>query len=180
MKDMRKTRKTGVKEQSPSSIIEENKESEAEKHIDEKCHEHKTSFDDDDIKDKCSTPKEAESIENCLTCTKCSYKCKKGTSLKKHIGTKHEDNKFIECKEVLSNFTVLLKHIAENTLMMTYKITILERRLLRTQSCSKRMRNKNKKKKNIKQTMHLYLKNQCWMSFSKTLKRQKRNDKGTI
>ena len=39
---------------------------------------------------------------------------------------------------------VLLKHIAEkNTLNVMYKITILERTLLRTKSCLNIMRNKN-------------------------------------
>ena len=70
---------TSVKEKGPSDIIKENKENETEKVINKNCCTPKTSFDDNDFKDKCSTPKEKEGNanksndkENLLPCTKCS------------------------------------------------------------------------------------------------------------
>ena len=63
--------------------VETNKEE-----LNENVFTNKVSFDRNDIKDKCSTPKKNEdkdksenSKEEMLSCSKCKYKCKKKTSL---------------------------------------------------------------------------------------------------
>ena len=48
-----------------------------------------------------------------LSCSKCKYKCKKKTSLEKHMITKHEAHQCKECQEKLPSFMKLLAHIAE-------------------------------------------------------------------
>ena len=79
------------------------------------------SFNPDDINHTSSTPKEKkgkaekdEFNEKMLLCTECKYKCKKETSLKKHIITKHEVHQCKECDEKLPTFMNLLKHVAKN------------------------------------------------------------------
>ena len=78
------------------------------------------SFNTNDIKDTCSTPKEekeedlkVQNKEGLLSCTLCKYTCKKETSIKKHMVTKHDEHQCKECKEKLPTFMELLKHIAK-------------------------------------------------------------------
>ena len=74
-------------------------------------------FDVNDIKEKCSTPKEknkkVSNEEALLSCKECTYKCKKINSLKKHITLKHEKHPCKECQESHPSVTELLKHIAK-------------------------------------------------------------------
>ena len=78
------------------------------------------SFDNEDIKKSTSTPKEKkeEVIEHSdkvglLSCESCKYTCKKETSLKKHMLTKHEEHQCKECQEKLPTFMDLLKHVTK-------------------------------------------------------------------
>ena len=49
-----------------------------------------------------------------LKCNKCSYKCKKETTLSKHMITTHQEHPCKECKEKLPTFMELLKHVAKH------------------------------------------------------------------
>ena len=78
-------------------------------------------FDDSDIELACSTPKESLdnvkdtcSKEDLISCDLCNYKCKKEKSLQKHIVTKCEEHQCMECKEKLSSFMDLLKHVLKH------------------------------------------------------------------
>ena len=64
-------------------------------------------------KDKKGKVKKSNNEEGLMTCKDCNYKCKKKTSLDKHITIKHEEHPCKECQEKLSSFTELLKHIAK-------------------------------------------------------------------
>ena len=98
------------------------KEEKTEKYIlDEDCLPNNVSFNSDDIKDKGSTPKvkkekakKVESIEESIPFTKCNYKCKKQSSLKKHMLTKHNDHECKECQKKFPSLIKLLKHVASN------------------------------------------------------------------
>ena len=75
------------------------------------------SFDHNDVKNSTSTPKkkkeivlESEAKEEFLSCNKCNYKCKKGTILRKHMITKHEEHPCKECDMKLKTFMDLLQH----------------------------------------------------------------------
>ena len=46
-------------------------------------------------------------------CDQCKYTCKKETSLKKHILTKHKEHQCKECQLKLPRFMNLLSHIAK-------------------------------------------------------------------
>ena len=78
------------------------------------------SFSHEEIKEKCSTPKEnkekvdkVKTKSDLLNCDECNYTCKKEKSLKNHKLTKHEHHKCKECNENLPNFMQLLKHVAK-------------------------------------------------------------------
>ena len=80
--------------------VQETEKEQAEMH--EKCFPNKVSFDNEDIKDTCSTPnqkkymeKEVLNLEELRKCDICKYTCKKETSIKKHMLTKHEKH---QCK----------------------------------------------------------------------------------
>ena len=97
------------------------KEEKTEKYIlDDDCLPNNISFNSDDIKDKGSTPKEkekakkVETIEESILCTKCNYKCKKQSSLKKHMLTKHNDHVCKECQEKFQSLIEILKHVASH------------------------------------------------------------------
>ena len=77
-------------------------------------------FDNNDVKDKCSTPKEEkkkvaknQNKEDLMSCSLCKYKCKKRTSLEKHMITTHQEHQCKECQEKCSTFMELLKHISK-------------------------------------------------------------------
>ena len=79
------------------------------------------SFNINDVKYSSSTPKDVKqkakkgnSKEKLLTCTECSYKCKKEISMKKHMLTNHEDHQCKECKDKLPTFMELLRHVAKH------------------------------------------------------------------
>ena len=57
--------------------------------------------------------KNSNDTEGLLVCKDCNYKCKKKTSLEKHIAIKHEEHPCKECQEKLPSFTELLKHITK-------------------------------------------------------------------
>ena len=85
----------------------------------ENCSMNKVSFHNNDIENSCSTPKknkytEKEELpkEELLTCSKCSYTCKKGNTLKKHMLNKHEGHQCKECNKKLSTIVDLLKHVS--------------------------------------------------------------------
>ena len=74
------------------------KEIETEKiELKENCSMNKVSFHNNDIENSCSTPKkkkhsekEEPQKEEFLTCSKYSYTCKKGNTLKKLMLSKHK------------------------------------------------------------------------------------------
>ena len=81
------------------------------------------SFDHNDDKNSTSTPKkkkeivlESEAQEEFLSCNKCNYKCKKGTILRKHMITKHEEHPCKECDMKLKTFMDLFQHVAKHHL----------------------------------------------------------------
>ena len=85
----------------------------------ENCSMNKVSFHNNDIENSCSTPKkkkhaekEEPQKEEFLTCSKCSYTCKKGNTLKKHMLTKHKGHQCKECNKKLSTLVDLLKHVS--------------------------------------------------------------------
>ena len=45
-------------------------------------------------------------------CDMCSYKCKKEITLKKHLHTKHEDQKWKTGEEIFTNSMELVMHVA--------------------------------------------------------------------
>ena len=49
-----------------------------------------------------------------LNCDKCDYKCKKESTLMKHIHTKHEDQKCQKIEEIFNTSMELVMHFAEN------------------------------------------------------------------
>ena len=64
-------------------------------------------------KDKKDKVKNSNDKEGLLVCKDCNYKCKKKTSLEKHIATKHEEHPCKQCQEKLPSFTGGLNHIAK-------------------------------------------------------------------
>ena len=111
----------GVENIKLSEIIEEKKETATEEVIIENSGSNMNSFDDSEIKLKCSTPKESQnkvkktcSKDDLISCGQCNYKCKKEKTLQKHIVTKHEEHQCKECKEKLPSFMDLLKHVSKH------------------------------------------------------------------
>ena len=93
----------GLKENYVSKNVKVQETEKEQEEKNENCSPNKNSFDANDIKYKCSTPKqtkkmdkEVENKEEMQKCDKCKYTCQKETSLKKHILTKHKE---YQCKE---------------------------------------------------------------------------------
>ena len=101
-----------------SNKVKEKKVETREVELEENCSKNKASFHNNDIKDRCSTPKEKKEKDKKdhgkeeKTCTECSYVYNKETTLKKHMIAKHEEHQCKECHLKLSTFMELLKHIA--------------------------------------------------------------------
>ena len=75
----------------------------------------------DNNKVTSSTPNDKEKVvkkgpnkEDLLVCKHCSYKCKKESSLDKHMITKHQEHPCKACHEKCSTFIELLKHVANH------------------------------------------------------------------
>ena len=64
-------------------------------------------------KDKEKEKKE-EVKEHFILCSKCNYKSKKESLLKKHMFTKHSDHSCKECEETIKSTMELLKHVAKH------------------------------------------------------------------
>ena len=64
-------------------------------------------------KDKDKEKKE-EVKEHFILCSKCNYKSKKESLLKKHMLTKHSDHSCKECEETFKSTMELLKHDAKH------------------------------------------------------------------
>ena len=47
-------------------------------------------------------------------CNMCNYECKRESTFKKHIISKHEDHICKECEKNLPSFVDLMKHIAKH------------------------------------------------------------------
>ena len=99
-----------VKEPGVSNKVKEKKVETREVELEENCSKNKASFHNNDIKDKCSTPKEKKEKDKKdhgkeeKTCTECSYVYNKETTLKKHMNAKHEEHQCKECHLKLSTF----------------------------------------------------------------------------
>ena len=112
-----------LKKTSSSKHIKEKEDITDKVYLTENYFASKVSFNNDEINEKCSTPKkikcnekekEGHSEEEMLTCNKCKYTCKKETTLKNHILTKHKEHQCKECKEKLPTFMQLLAQITKN------------------------------------------------------------------
>ena len=82
-----------------------------------------SSFNHNDIKYSNSTPRSKDvkekvhkekSKEELLYCKECDYICKKEIYLMKHMLSTHGDHTCNECKEMLTTFMELLKHVAKH------------------------------------------------------------------
>ena len=100
-----------------------NKSDKGEEEINENPKSEESSFNHNEIKHSSSTPKEKDvkekvhkvkSKEELLYCKECDYKCKKEIYLKKHMLSTHGDHTCNECKEKLTTFMELLKHVAKH------------------------------------------------------------------
>ena len=105
-----------AKEPSVSKFEEDKNIENKNKEFNEKC---SSSFKDDNMV-LSSTPKDSKEVvkdgskkEELLDCQHCSYKCKKETTLEKHMITKHQEHPCKECKKKFSTFMELLNHVAK-------------------------------------------------------------------
>ena len=64
-----------------------------------------------DVKEKVHKVKSKEEL---FYCKDCDYKCKKEIYLQKHMLSTHGDHTCNECKEKLTTFMELLKHVAKH------------------------------------------------------------------